>query len=83
MEIQEMTAHIAQTNKTMRAASEAMTLAQSELDRRQALIDNYREGVRHHEHLIGRLYQLFNEDNIDDARDLVRDEFRSIHGPRD
>jgi hypothetical protein len=83
MEIQEMTGHIAESNNAMRAASTAMKLAEVELDRRQALIDNYREGVRHQELLISRLRDMLNDGDNDAARVLVEAQYRAIHGPRD
>ncbi len=34
-----------------------------------------------HERLIGRLYEALKSENFDDAMDLVKAEYDSIHGP--
>lgn len=52
-----------------------------ELNRRQALLDDYRRRNRDHERLIGELHELLKIDDIDGIRDLVEAEHGAIHGP--
>lgn len=65
----------------MQNASEQMRAATAELQRRQSLIDSYREKDYAHERLIGRLYEALKSENFDDAMDLVKAEYDAIHGP--
>lgn len=62
-------------------ANEAMRKAGIELDRRQVVIDQYRDKVADYETFVGKLYGLLTAEKFDDARDLVRYVYSSIHGP--
>lgn len=79
----ELSATLDQVISVGNAANHAMRNATFELARRQNLIDSYSRKVAEHERLIGRLYKLLRDDDLDGARDLVTDEYRSIHGPAD
>ncbi len=54
----------------------------AELTHLRSVVEQYRRQNAEHERLIGRLYELLPE-RADDAHDLVRDEYRAIHGPRE
>jgi hypothetical protein len=53
------------------------------IDRQKMLADAYMRLSAKHERQIGALRELLDDDELDAARDLVRDEFLSIHGPSD
>lgn len=53
------------------------------LDYLQMLADGYRRVSGEHERMVGKLKELLDADDLDGARDIVRDEFYAIHGPSD
>lgn len=67
----------------MADASKAMKEAEYELGARQRLIEDYRRKNYDHERMVGKLYELLKQDDLDGAMDIVRDEYRAIHGPSD
>lgn len=56
---------------------------QFELDARQRLIQDYQRKNADHERMVGKLYELLKQDDLDGAMDIVRDEYNAIHGPND
>lgn len=80
MNIQHVTAEVAKANVNLAEAGALMSQAAREIEN---LRRDLRLKDREHERLINRLQELFDKDNFDDARDLVRDAFRAIHGPND
>lgn len=79
--LNELSRTLDQTIAAGRASNEAMRLACAEFDRRQVVIDQYRDKVADHEKFVGDLYGLLNAERFDDARDLVRYVYQGIHGP--
>ena len=71
-----ITTNIEQTQKLLREAT-------VELNSRQVVIDQYRRTNAAHERMIGKLLELLDNDDLDGARDIVKAEYDSIHGPRD
>lgn len=67
----------------MTEAREAMRLAQCELNARQRLIEDYRRKNYAHEDMVGKLYELLKQDDLDGAMDIVREEYGAIHGPNE
>jgi hypothetical protein len=55
----------------------------SEIQRMNELVAHYRRKDGEHERLIAKLLKLLNQDDLDGARDLVKEEYDSIHGPRE
>jgi hypothetical protein len=81
--IREASNAIGESNDAMRVASDVMKRAELELDARQRLIDDYRRKNYAHERMVGKLYDLLKQDDLDGAMDIVRDEYFAIHGPSD
>jgi hypothetical protein len=76
-------AELAQIGAGMEAAGKAMRAATFELSAKQRLIEDYRRKNADHEKLIGKLLKLLNNDDMDEARALVKYEYDGIHGPAD
>lgn len=53
------------------------------IERLKMLADAYRRVSSNHDRMVGDLRGMLENDETDRARDLVNDEYRSIHGPRD
>lgn len=49
----------------------------------EIVISQYRQAIYAHERLIEKLYDLARAERYDELHDLVRAEYRDIHGPRD
>ena len=56
---------------------------QTEIQRQASLLDEYRRDKYAHEAMVGRLYTLLKDEDLDGAMDIVKDEFFAIHGPSD
>src|SRR5688500_5760396 len=61
----------------------AASLILKRIDRLQMLADAYTRTSSHHEDMVRDLLKLLDNDDLDDARDLVMAEHLSIHGPSD
>jgi hypothetical protein len=68
---------------TMVNTQQLLREATFELNARQRLIEDYRRKNADHERLIGKLLELLNNDDLDEARALVKYEYDGIHGPAD
>jgi hypothetical protein len=53
------------------------------LDHLQMLADAHRRKSSDHEEMVSDLLKLLDKDDLDNARDMVKAEYDSIHGPRD
>lgn len=62
---------------------EMRTPKDQEITRLSALLEQYRRDCIAHERMVGKLYELMNNSHFDDAMDVVRDEYRAIHGPNE
>lgn len=75
-DVQAMSANI-------QSAQHAMREATDEVRRQRIIIETYRRQDAEHEKLIGELYRLLKQEDLDGAMDLVRDAYLAIHGPSD
>lgn len=75
-DVREIEASMLNTQRLLREAT-------FELNARQRMIEHYRGKDAAHERMVGKLLDLLNNDNLDDARNLVQNEYDAIHGPRE
>lgn len=70
-------------NHILHISSGEVDIVLKRFDRLQMLAEAYRRVSSHHEDMIRDLLKLLDNDDLDGARDLVKAEHLSIHGPND